>query len=87
VTVERAKHPYASVEPTDYEYLRDEIINLLNPADDDMAEPWIMVCALQFAVEFIQRQLCICTPERVEDHDACPRCRALGRLDNKRVER
>lgn len=72
-----------------YRYLRDEIINLLNPRDDDASEESIMVDAVRLAAEFIEAQPCACGPDVQEPEweTPCPRCQALGRRADKREER
>ena len=67
----------------DYESLRDVIIGELNPPDDDIAEPAIMMEAVERAAEFIRSQPCTCIPLE----EACPRCNAIGRLSNVVLER
>ena len=71
----------------DYEYLRDAVIDLLNPRDDDAAEVSILEDAITGAVRFIEQQPCTCTPAQIEDHDACARCSVLGRLGDEQVSR
>lgn len=70
-----------------YEWLRDALIHAFNPADDDGAEEEIVSRALFEAADFIAERPCECTPAMVEDHDACQRCRVLGRLGDKAVPR
>lgn len=71
----------------EYELVRDAVIECFNPRDDDSGEADIMVDAVKAAQAFIVAQNCTCTAERVADHDPCPRCLALGRLGDKRVDR
>lgn len=71
----------------EYRLLADKITGLLNPADDDIAEPAIMVRAVEHAAEFIRSQPCACTPEMIEEFQACGRCAALGQLGGKLADR
>lgn len=71
----------------DYETLRDVVIDLLNPRDDDIGEVAILQQAIESATGFIIAQPCECTPERIEDYDPCRRCDVLGRLGDVRVAR
>jgi hypothetical protein len=72
---------------TDYEFVRDLLIEEFNPPDDDIAEPAVMADAIKRAAEYIAGQPCTCTPAMVEDYDSCPRCRALGRRADRRIDR
>ncbi len=71
----------------EYRLLADEIAELFNPPDNDVAEVAILIDAAKAAQDYIISQLCSCTPEMVADWDACPRCRVLGRIDDMRVQR
>jgi hypothetical protein len=86
---ERQRRPQAVTEDyaDDYEHLRDFIIDELNPRDGDDGEVAILEEAITVAVRFIERQPCGCTPERIENEDACHRCTVLGRLGDVRQER
>lgn len=72
---------------TDYGLLRETIGEALNPRDDDVAEVAILLDAVKTAAAALEALPCTCTPEKIEDHDPCARCAALGRLGDKRVER
>lgn len=67
---------------TQYEELRDHIVERLNPPDDDIAEIAIMLDAVGRAADYIESQPCAC-----DDEEPCGRCFALGRLMDVRVER
>lgn len=71
----------------DYETLRDVVIALLNPRDDDIGEVAILQGAIESATGFIIAQPCECTPAMIEDYDSCRRCSVLGRLGDKRIDR
>lgn len=72
----------------DYWTLRDLIIDRLNPPDSDFAEIHIMCTAIEDAAELIESIPCACTPAaRLGEDDPCPRCQALGRIADERVER
>lgn len=70
-----------------YELIRDLVNDRLNPRDDDASETHIVMEAIEGAAEFVEGQPCLCTPEMIEDHDACKRCRVLGRLGDEPVAR
>lgn len=72
---------------TDYEFLRDEVSFAFNPPDDDGGEAEILAEACRKAAAFIAAQPCGCTSAMVEDMDACPRCRVLGRLGDEVLAR
>lgn len=74
-------------EAEDYETLRDAIADWFNPHDDDIAEVAIMLNAVESAFEFIERQVCLCTAADIEDWSPCSRCRVLGRLGDRRIDR
>jgi hypothetical protein len=71
----------------DYRFLADAVADAFNPPDNDAAEVSIMVDAVARAREYIAGQPCTCTPAMIEDREPCPRCTALGRLDDKPLER
>ena len=71
----------------EYRLVADKIIILFNPADDDIAEPAIMIRAVEQAAGFIAGLPCTCTPEMVDDYQACGRCAALGQLAGKPADR
>lgn len=74
-------------EATDYETLRDHIIDKLNPSDDDAAEVSILCAAIDQAVGYIEAQPCTCPAGTFEDYgDPCPRCWALMRRENKPMD-
>jgi len=79
----------AEEEAAAYVLLRDKVIELFNPRDDDVSEESIMIDALKRAAAFIEEQLCHCTQDvRPPDWETpCPRCVALGRRLNLREER
>jgi len=79
----------AEADAAAYVLLRDTVIELFNPRDDDASEESIMVDALKQAAAFIEEQLCHCTQDvRPPDWETpCPRCMALGRRLNIREER
>jgi hypothetical protein len=58
-----------------------------NPADNDGSQESLLIGAMLAAAAWIEQQPCACTPEMVEDWDACGRCGALGRLGDRRLER
>lgn len=73
---------------SDYERLRDRIVELCNPLDDDAAEVAILLAAVTQLRDFVlQAADCTCADEDIDDHDPCSRCRVLGRLGDKAVER
>lgn len=75
----------------DYELLRDCVIDRLNPRDDDIGEPALMVEAIEFAARFIEEQAaCACPTDAGEPSwgsPPCLRCQALGRVHNERIDR
>lgn len=73
----------------DYVVLRDHLVDLLNPPDDDAAEVSILIKAVVRAVRWIEQQPCVCPGGNAElDYDeACERCAALGRSRNDLVPR
>jgi hypothetical protein len=71
----------------EYRMLADKVGAALNPPDGDEAEVSLLMTAVEQAQEYIAAQPCTCTLEMVADWDACPRCRALGRRDDKPVQR
>ena len=66
-------------EPTEYEDLRDYVIERFNPPDDDIAEPAIMRDAVGRAADLIESLPCTCPTDFDSYGDACGRCYALGR--------
>lgn len=73
---------------TEYELLRDAVIEHLNPPDDDAAEVSILIDAIEQAASYIESQPCTCTPEQIDEYgEACARCTALGRVGDERAER
>jgi hypothetical protein len=71
-----------------YLVLRDTVIELLNPGDDDVAEVAIIESAIREAARtLVEHVACTCTEFDVEDNAPCPRCCALGRLGDRLVER
>ena len=71
----------------EYRMLADKVGDLFNPPDGDEAEVSILITACEQAQAYINSRPCACTPEMVADWDPCPRCRVLGRIDDKPVER
>jgi hypothetical protein len=73
---------------SDYEFLRDAVMDAFNPPDGDGAEPSIMADAVERASAYIEDQPCYCEPQQETQHDyACGRCRALGRLHDEAISR
>lgn len=76
---------------SDYELLRDVIIEAFNPPDDDRAEVSIMSDAIAQAVKFIRNLDCDCDPRKHLFEDgadvACMRCQVLGRFKDEEIER
>jgi hypothetical protein len=63
----------------------DELVcERFNPADDDSHSTYVVI---ENVATFIESLPCECTPEQVEDHDACARCRTLGRIGDDPVAR
>lgn len=72
----------------DYALLADVIGECFNPPDNDVAEESILVDALYDARDYIAATPCVCTPAEVLDgYTECKRCRVLGRLADKTVDR
>lgn len=73
----------------DYEYLRDTVIERLNPRDDDIGEPALMVEVIETAARYIEAQPCSCPPDAgpPEWETPCDRCQALGRARDERIDR
>ena len=76
-----------SMDRCDYRLLADKVIDELNPPDGDEAEVSICFNAIEDAAVYIQQQPCTCTPAMVEDGSPCPRCAALGRIGDTRMDR
>jgi hypothetical protein len=73
---------------SDYEFLRDAVMEAFNPPDDDGAEPGVMADAVERARVYIEAQECHCEPEQETQHDyTCGRCRALGRIHDEVISR
>ena len=77
-----------------YRTVADAAIEALNPPDDDASEESIIVQCIEHATAFIVGLPCTCAlrpdcsrDERYYDHEACDRCRVLGRWHDRRVER
>lgn len=74
----------------DYRWLADEVISLLNPVDDDVAEVGILMDAVREIAGYVQGLPCTCAPDAGPpdwDVQPCGRCAALGRARDKVVER
>lgn len=74
----------------EYDLLRDAVIEQLNPADDDIGEPAIMVGAIEFAARTLAVVQCSCPPDAGPpewESFPCGRCQALGRARDVRVDR
>jgi hypothetical protein len=71
----------------EYRLLADCGGNTLNVADGDEAEVSLLITAVEQAKAYIESQPCTCTPEDIADWDACPRCRAIGRLGDEVMNR
>ncbi len=74
----------------DYRLLADQIIDLLHPPDDDVAEVGIVMDAVQRLAEYVTGLPCTCPPAAGPpdwDVQPCGRCDALGRARDKAVER
>jgi hypothetical protein len=69
-----------------YIELRNAIIERLNPRDDDVAEPAIMLSAIFDAADALEASGCRC-PVDVEEVGPCDRCQALGRVNDVVVSR
>jgi hypothetical protein len=78
-------------EATDeYEYIRDAVIEHLNPRDGDDGEAFLMVEAIKYAAETLVAIPCSCPPDAGEpewESSPCARCQALGRARDVRVDR
>lgn len=74
----------------DYRFLADHIIELTNPADDDVAEVSIVMDAVTRLHQLAESLPCECPALEMGDDygiaDACLRCRALGRFADRRVD-
>lgn len=55
-----------------------------NPPDDDSHSAYTVI---EQVAAYVEAQPCTCTPEQIEDWDACPRCRVLGRRGDESVPR
>lgn len=76
----------------DYWTLRDQVIDKLNPPDEDVAEIDIMCRAVDRAAAYIEAIPCTCPPgaasrELPMGDDPCGRCTVLGRCVDVREER
>lgn len=69
----------------------ERMIDWFNPPDEDAACESIVLDAIERAYKFAESQPCQCVegfePDEVGDYEACPRCRVLGRVNNKAVQR
>jgi hypothetical protein len=69
----------------DREQQLDTLVEMrFNPPDDDAGDSLSVIGGV---ATFIESLPCECTPEQIEDYDACARCRVLGRRGDKAVER
>jgi hypothetical protein len=74
----------------DWRLLADTICDLFNPPDDDVAEEAIVLAAVQRAADYIVSLPCTCVPGAGPpdyDEDPCGRCQALGRAQDKPLDR
>ena len=74
----------------DYRWLADEVIRLLNPSDDDVAEVGILMDAVREVTDYVRGLPCTCAADAgppLWDVQPCGRCAALGRARDKAVER
>lgn len=63
----------------------DELVSeRFNPPDDDSSTAYSVI---EGVAAFIEGLPCACTPAQIEDWDACPRCRVLGRIGDAHVAR
>lgn len=71
----------------DYATVRDCIIEVLNPPDEDMSEDYILCRAVQQAAWFISEDIpCTCPADVDETYERCNRCAALGRRGDRKCE-
>lgn len=67
----------------EYRRLADTVDAAFSPPDQDAAEVAIHIEAVKRAAAYIASQPCACTPAAITDQMPCPRCAALGRLNDE----
>lgn len=72
---------------SDYELLRDAVVDAFNPPDDDSDEVTVCTEAVRQARDALELRGCRCVQQRDDPRDACARCRALGRVNDKPIQR
>lgn len=72
----------------DYRSLADHVIDKLNPRDGEESELYLCEEAITIIADYVNSLPCTCAPGAFEHYvDPCGRCYALGRAENKEVER
>lgn len=79
------------IDPDDakaYRLLADKVIEWFNPPGGEESEESILMDAVLRAGKFIEAQPCTCDPDEAAIYgEACPRCAALGRIEDQPEER
>ncbi|HMG62791.1 MAG TPA: hypothetical protein VK599_07575 [Streptosporangiaceae bacterium] len=71
----------------EYRMLGDAIDEAFNPPGDDVAEVAILITAVERIAAFVRELPCRCTLEMAMGADPCDRCRVIGQLGGKPVQR
>jgi hypothetical protein len=71
----------------EFRMLADSVGDAFNPPGDDVAEVAILITAVERIAAFVRELPCRCTPEMAMGADPCDRCRVIGQLGGKPVQR